>query len=143
LEVRQVEADSVLQCEHDEPYYERDDIFIAWGGVLAQLCMLALAVAAKHAVRLLLPDWEPLLSPILFVFIDANLVIAVINLIPVAPLDGHKAWRVLLPAWNAFLWRTHSVGRSVRQALDFRKRRAIEIESQRATAELIDRLKKK
>lgn len=131
------------QCEHDEPYYERDDIFIAWGGVLAQMCVLTVAVAAKHGARLLFPDVEPFLAPILFVFIDANLVIAVINLVPVAPLDGHKAWRLLLPVWTSFVLRAQGGVRSLRRVLDFRKRRAIEVESRRATADLLDRIKKK
>ncbi len=131
------------QCEHEEPYYERDDLFIAWGGVLAQLCVLTMAAAVKYVLRWLLPASEQFLAPILFVFIDANIVIGAINLIPVAPLDGHKAWRALLPAWHVFLSRARSAGRSVRRALDFNRRRAIKIESQQATAELLDRLKKK
>lgn len=131
------------QCEHEEPYYERDDLFIAWGGVLAQLCVLAIAVAAKYSVRFLFPAGEQILEPVLFVFIDANILIGAFNLIPVAPLDGHKAWRVLLPAWNAFLSRSKRATRNVRRALTVKRRRAIEIESQQATAELLDRLKKK
>ena len=124
-------------------YYERNDLFIAWGGVLAQLCVLAIAVTVKYSLRFLFPASEQFLAPILFVFIDANLVIGAINLIPVAPLDGHKAWRALPFAWAAFLSRTKGAMRRVRRAFDFKRRRAIEIESQQATAELLERLKKK
>ncbi|WP_457279004.1 hypothetical protein [Polaromonas sp. P5_D5] len=131
------------QCEHEEPYYERNDLFIAWGGVLAQLCILAIAVIAKYSLRFLSPALEQFLAPILFVFIDANIVIGAINLIPVAPLDGHKAWRALPLAWNVFLSRTKGAMRRFRRGFDFKKRRAIKIESQQAAAELLERLKKR
>lgn len=131
------------QCEHEEPYYERSDLFIAWGGVLAQLCVLALALALKYSLRSLYPAWEQFLAPILFVFIDVNIVIGAVNLIPVAPLDGHKAWRALPLAWNAFLFPAKRAMRSARRVFDFKRRRAIKIESQQVTSELLERLKKK
>jgi stage IV sporulation protein FB len=131
------------QCEHEEPYYERSDLLIAWGGVLAQLCILAFALLAKYSLRFLFPAVEQFFAPILFVFIEANLVMVAINLIPVAPLDGHKAWRALPLAWNAFLFPVKRAMRSVRRAFDFKRRRAIKIESQQATSELLERLRKK
>lgn len=127
------------QCEHEHPHYEAEDVLIAWGGVLAQLVVLVLAVTAQYSSRLLLPHTEYFLAPLFFVFIHTNMVIAAINLIPVSPLDGHKAWRVvplLLPRLRrSFL--------NLGNALNFRKRRAAAKESQRAAAELLDRLTKK
>jgi len=130
-------------CEHEEPYYERSDLFIAWGGILAQLCILATAVAVKYSLWLLLPTWGQFLAPIFFVFINANLVLAAINLVPIAPLDGHKAWLALPFAWSGLLSHARRVMRSVRRAFDLKRRRAIAIESQQAAVDLLDRLRKK
>lgn len=131
------------QCEHEESYYERADLFIAWGGVLAQLCVLAIALAAKYSLRFLLPHWEEFLAPLFFVFIDANLVMAAFNLIPLAPLDGHKAWRAWPLARDAIQSTARRARLAARYALDFKGRRAVAMTSQQAAAELLDRLRKK
>ncbi len=131
------------QCEHEEPYYEAEDVFIAWGGVLAQLVVLAVALAALYLSRLLAPYLEYFLAPLFSVFINTNIVIAVINLIPVAPLDGHKAWRAIpLLRAKLFSWARRSLN-NLANALNFKKRRATAKDSQRAAAELLDRLRKK
>jgi Zn-dependent protease len=79
-------------CEHDQPYYEADDVLIAWGGVAAQAVVL---FAAWIADALFAPSAYGATDALLGVLIEANLVILVINLIPVPPLDGAKAWRIL------------------------------------------------
>ena len=38
------------QCEYQHPEYEVDDVFIVWGGVLAQLALLLLALSIKTVV---------------------------------------------------------------------------------------------
>ena len=79
------------QCEYQHPEYEVDDVFIVWGGVLAQLALLLLALSIKTVVLAL---WPPLyytvLQPPLTVFITVNIVIAVLNLLPIASLDGAR-----------------------------------------------------
>jgi len=131
------------QCEFEAPYHERDHVFIAWGGVLAQMCVLVVALAALFATRILMPEGEYVLAPLFYVFIDANLVIAAINLIPVAPLDGHLAWRILPPLWDRLRARVQGGTRSSGNVIDFNKRRAAAKKSKLAAAELIDKLKKK
>jgi len=78
---------------------------IAWGGVLGQAALLAIA----SVVWLLLP---PLASPIandivhgqlLDTFLRANLIVMAINLLPIPGFDGAEAWKLFgrdgLRAW--------------------------------------------
>lgn len=66
--------------------------WIAWGGVLAQLGVLALAYAASWL-------WGPFSGApalqLLHVFTSVNLWLIALNLVPVPPLDGAEAWRLL------------------------------------------------
>lgn len=131
------------QCEHQHPYYEADDVFIAWGGVLAQLVVLILAIAAKHLIIWLAPSTYYLLAPLFSVFINANIVIAAINLIPIAPLDGHKAWRAI-PLFRARLSPNFNVlYQKFCNAIDFKKRKAMKLKSKTTATELLNRLTKK
>lgn len=82
-------------CWHEAACSERDDVLIAWGGVLAQFAVLLLALVAEFVLRQASPDLAYSLAPLFYVLIKANLVIIVINLLPVPPLDGYTAWRVL------------------------------------------------
>lgn len=76
---------------------ELDVIAIAWGGVLAQL-WLYLVVTGYFLV---LPVETP--SQIIFhsVMTRTNLMIVGLNLIPIEPLDGAQAWRIV-PALGWF-----------------------------------------
>lgn len=82
-------------CEHEHLGWEADQILIAWGGVLAQFCLLCAAAVAELLTAHLWPDGHAFFEPLFAVFIYINLVTAIINLVPVAPLDGHTAWQVL------------------------------------------------
>ncbi len=130
-------------CTHDEPYHEEDDVLIAWGGVAAQFVVLVIAFGAS----LLLAAFEPfayrLAAPLFRVLVQANLLIIVINLIPVAPLDGVKAWRALPllrerarhTSWGASLQKFSAArGRA--------RNKKLEAKAQRITADIIDKLKK-
>ena len=130
-------------CEVEAPEREEDDVFIAWGGVLAQLCLFVAALLVLQAASALLPGSAPVLQPVLFVFLHANLVIAAINLFPMAPLDGHRAWRVLPLLWRAATPRLQALGRGLGRAVGVRRRRRIEKASRAAADELLDRLTKK
>ena len=87
------------QCVHEEPYYESDHIWIAWGGVLAQLGILLITVSIQQMLQWLRLYIPSLLVPLFHVFIQVNFFIIIINLLPVAPLDGHVAWRILPLLW--------------------------------------------
>ena len=83
------------QCTHEHPHYEVQDVFIAWGGVLAQSVTLLLAVIAKFLLYALSIKAHFFLEPVFFVFIPTNILLIIFNLLPVAPLDGYKAWRIV------------------------------------------------
>jgi Zn-dependent protease len=152
--LRRVRVDAIKlyllhgQCEHEQPYYEIDDVFIAWGGVLAQLVILILTLAVKYSLLLMPLTYFSFrvfyfLAPVFFVFINANIVIAAINLIPIAPLDGHKAWRAipllldrLSPSYKTNFYK-------LRKMLNLKKRRAAKVESARVVSNLLDRLRNK
>jgi stage IV sporulation protein FB len=130
-------------CSHAEPYYEEDDVLIAWGGVAAQLAVLVIALGADLLLAALSPYAYYLASPLLRVLIETNLLIMILNLIPVAPLDGAKAWRALplLGEWA----KQKSWGVRLRELFAARKKardRKIEAKSERITADIIDKLKK-
>ncbi len=130
-------------CTHDEPYNEEDDVLIAWGGVAAQFVVLVIAFGASLLLIAFAPLPYPVAAPLFRVLVQTNLLMMVINLIPVAPLDGAKAWRVL-PWLREWAQRT-SWGAGMRRLAAARGRarnKKLEAKAQRITAEIIDKLKK-
>jgi Zn-dependent protease len=81
---------------------------IAWGGVLAQLALFATA----YAVLLLIPrpESEAVLG-VFYVLIASNLFMALVNLFPMAPLDGAEAWKVVPEGGRALLRRIRAARR--------------------------------
>lgn len=78
-------------CEHEPPHDEWDDVRIAWGGVAAQiavaLVVLAIAALVGH-------DNIGLIAPVMVVLGYINVAVAAMNLMPVSPFDGSRAWRI-------------------------------------------------
>jgi hypothetical protein len=119
-----------------------DDILMAWGGVGAQLLVLLLTLLLS-----------PLLESIPFiggtlvqVWTTWNVFLIIIALLPIGPMDGHAAWKII-PYLRA---RTHrqpkpkpngSGGKVVK--LDAARRRSMEAEAERKANEIIEKLKKK
>jgi membrane-associated protease RseP (regulator of RpoE activity) len=68
--------------------------WIAWGGVGAQVLLaVATIVVLPYLGR---PETSGrALMDVAYVFTASNLLIALLNLIPVAPLDGVEAWRIV------------------------------------------------
>ena len=65
---------------------------IAWGGVLAQMVLLAVTGA------LILIFGYPTVGAMAtaaYFFVKFNLIIIGLNLIPIPPLDGHEAWKLV------------------------------------------------
>lgn len=130
------------QCRYETPYYEQEDVLISWGGVAVQAAVLAASWLAlfflgsvPFAVRLYLePVWD--------VFIHINFFTIILNLIPVAPLDGERAWRVL--PWIRD-WLTENLPRSkakARRRPSNKELKYLETESEKLTAEIISKLGK-
>jgi len=130
-------------CVHEEPYYEEDDVLIAWGGVAAQFVVLIIALAVDALLTTLALAAPLAVWLLLGVLIKTNLFLMIFNLLPLPPFDGAKAWRVLpmLREWVA----TTRWGESVRRRSAERERarnQELEAKSQRITAEIIEKLKK-
>ncbi|MFZ6759961.1 metalloprotease [Undibacterium sp. Ji50W] len=83
------------ECELETPYYERDYILIAWAGVIAQLCLFVVAVVFNYLLSRFLPILVFQLAPVFNVVIGINFMLMITNLIPVKPLDGYIAWRII------------------------------------------------
>ncbi len=78
------------ECIHEASSRPRTDSIIAWGGVLAQLALCAVAVSVLVLARPSNPWTETYLERLII----PNLIMAAFNLIPISPLDGHLAWRL-------------------------------------------------
>jgi len=77
-------------CAWDGSYAtRRQRAFIAWGGVLAQLAILLSAPLWSR----LLPSWG-VAGQLQSTLTATNLLIIVLNLLPMRPFDGAEAWRV-------------------------------------------------
>jgi len=76
-------------CRHERAGSRLEESVIAWGGVLAQL---AVFVTVKLAEAALGPPTTPYAAQAVYVLTDANLWLIALNLIPIEPFDGAKAW---------------------------------------------------
>jgi Zn-dependent protease len=120
---------------------EIDRIWIAWGGVGAQLLIL---ISASVVWYLLPPIESPVawivISPVLEVFTHWNIFVMIVALLPIGPLDGPIAWRIFPMMKKSFQrWRQ----RGSRRKLSAEERQALEESSERAAAEIIEGLRKK
>lgn len=79
----------------------RDSALIALAGPMSNL-LLATGIAIFLQ---LLPEVNPLLSAGLVSTLYINILLAIFNLVPVAPLDGEKILYALLPKETAFEYR--------------------------------------
>ncbi len=68
----------------------RQSSIIAWGGVLAQLAILVTSPLWSR----LLPSWH-VFAQLTYTLTATNLILMVLNLIPVRPFDGAEAWQLL------------------------------------------------
>jgi len=76
---------------------------IAWGGVLAQLVLLAGTFGFIYAIGAPVTGFG---REIAAVFTETNLMLMAINLLPVPPLDGSNAWSIVR------LWRSRRASAS-------------------------------
>ncbi|MCD4811545.1 site-2 protease family protein [bacterium] len=77
----------------------QDTALTALAGPVSNL-VVAILTAILYQI---LPDWY-LISYFLFIFATINLSLAIFNMIPVPPLDGHKIVNGLLPKGLSYYW---------------------------------------
>lgn len=134
------------ECTHETPYYESEDILIAWGGVLGQLLLLVLTVIVQYLLFHFSPMWMFQLSPVFDVLTKTNLIIIAFNLIPVKPLDGVVAWRII--PFVLLKFRTRKAGilsrfaKRQRPPLSKTEKQTEEQNADKIVKDLFDRLKK-
>ena len=75
-----------------------EDAVVAWGGVLAQAILWVIAV-----VLLALFGWpqSSVLVALAVTFTSTNGRMILFNLLPIPPLDGHRAWPLIPMLWQA------------------------------------------
>lgn len=129
-------------CSHAPPRHERDEVFIAWGGVLAQGVVLVLALMTRWLLSSTSPLLQFELSPLFRVLITGNLFMIAFNLIPLAPLDGHRAWRVLRPLRATLSSRIRHGIAALKRVLNIKKRRAMSKDAESNVVDLLERIKK-
>lgn len=117
------------------------EVFISWGGVLAQLLVLLVAVVGLTAVAHTQSRIVDLIAgPVFVVWTQWNVFLMVVALLPIGPMDGHMAWKVFPLIRDAF--RQRGSGRKgVR--LSAAQREALRQDSERKVVDIMERLKKK
>jgi Zn-dependent protease len=121
-------------------------MFIAWGGVAAQLLLLLCA----GLVGLLLPPmnlgwgWR-VIEPILLVFTKINLFLLLVALLPIGPFDGNHAWAII-PWLRQTLRQRRRAAREAKsypeRQLTPEKRAELEARSAQEAKALLDKLGK-
>jgi Zn-dependent protease len=74
---------------------------VAFAGPLSNLMMATLTALLNN---LLGPAQNPLIVLLLYTFATINIALAVFNLLPIPPLDGHKIVRAILPPSLRYYW---------------------------------------
>lgn len=129
------------ETSHSYPRNERDDILIAWSGVSAQALVLLLAWAADYALAGVSNTWVLMATdPVLEVWITWNAFLMIVALLPIGPMDGHRAWR-LIPYLRKSMQRRRRSGKVVK--LDPARRRKLQQDSEQKASEIISQLGKK
>lgn len=75
---------------------EKQHAVIAWGGVLAQAALLLLVAPLTFLPGLTSMFWRDLISA----WTASNLMLIGFNLLPIPPLDGSRAWKLLPMLWK-------------------------------------------
>lgn len=81
-------------CRWGGEISETKRALIAWGGVFAQSILLAVAYGAFLFFG---PPQSAHVAQLYHAFIHSNIFIILFNLIPIEPLDGARAWKIITP----------------------------------------------
>lgn len=78
------------ECSIDPPNSPREDVLIAWGGVLVQFALLLVALVVRQAGVVQGAGALEFVDT----FVGPNALMIAFNLLPIRPLDGHTAWQL-------------------------------------------------
>lgn len=120
------------QCQHEAARTQAQDLAVAWGGIGAQAVLFVLAML----IGLLPFPPGPVASvqtAIVVAWGPFNLLLMVLNLLPIAPLDGARAWRVL--PWLVARWRerprTRPIAKKQRRPADGERGKVVSLDEHR------------
>lgn len=119
-------------CRHAPTQTRMQESVIAWGGVLGQAAAFAVT---QLLVLVLGPPTTAFWFQLYGVFTTTNLLMMLINLIPIEPLDGAKAWPLFAMLWQRRSARSFGSGTSRDRGVDPRE------EAQKLVRDLLDRSK--
>ncbi|MBU1119695.1 site-2 protease family protein [Patescibacteria group bacterium] len=88
----------------NEYNFERREVDTALTALAGPVSNLLLALFAGFINLVFKPDLNFIFGTILVVFASINISLAVFNLIPIPPLDGHKIVRAILPKRIRYYW---------------------------------------
>ncbi len=78
-------------CSWQGSASEQQRASIAWGGVLGQLIIL---FTTPLWARIFDPASHPFVAQLVYALTTTNLIMILLNLLPIHPLDGAEAWRL-------------------------------------------------
>ena len=79
-------------CYYESANSEYENNLVAWGGVVAQAMIFVPALLISHFFG---DNFSPTFRELFYYLGFYNAMIAGINLIPIAPLDGAKCWKTI------------------------------------------------
>lgn len=83
-------------CIHEKSKIKTEEIFIAWGGVLAQLVLLIITIISQLTLKNYFPEHYTDFVKQAFEYGNYYNIFGMIsNLLPYRDLDGVKAWKIL------------------------------------------------
>jgi len=88
----------------NEYNFERREVYTAITALAGPVSNVLLALLAGLINLIFNPDPSSIFAVILMVFASINISLAVFNLLPIPPLDGHKIVRALLPKKIRYYW---------------------------------------
>jgi stage IV sporulation protein FB len=108
-------------CHFEAPRSRLHDALIAWGGPLAQFI-----VAAPLAAYVILhgPSRIEPVDAILATLGFFAPIVAILNLIPLGPLDGRKAWTLIPLVWQRIRYRRQHIDLTPMEAMEEALRKA-------------------
>lgn len=88
----------------NEYNFERREVDTAITALAGPLSNITLAIITGLINFIFKPDLSSIFGYILFIFASVNVSLAIFNLIPIPPLDGHKIVRAFLPKKIRYYW---------------------------------------
>jgi Zn-dependent protease len=88
----------------NEYNFEKRELYTAIVALAGPLSNLFLAFLTGLLFRILPSDTDLLIVYLLYSFATINVALAVFNLLPIPPLDGHKIVRAILPLKLRYYW---------------------------------------